>query len=196
MNNQQVVGLILIGIVGLAAVSANKNLVNSEQPIQRHRSLDNAPDATVFITTSEAESQKAITLINEHRKKHGKFRLDYSPKTYKLAVARAKDMNQFNYFETTNPKTKACADNLKTQFGFSNKENVLENSIRYVPDGANIGATTKNLIDVVSEWVADPNNNSNFLFDHHVAGAIGCDGNKCVFIGLNQSGYRQICSRK
>ena len=197
MNNQQVVGLIIIGIVGLLAVSANKNLVSPElpsQPNQRSRSLDNAPDATVFISTSEVESQKAINLINEHRKKYGKLRLDFSPKTYKLAVARAKDMNQFDYFGMTNPKTKTCSDTLKTQFGFSDKEFVVENYIRYIPTGANIGAATKSLTDVVAEWLTDTSNGANFIFDHHVAGAVGCDGNKCVFIGLNQSGYRQSCS--
>ena len=196
MNNQQIGGLIILGVAGLVAISANKNFTSFQQPTGVRRSLDNAPDATVFISTSEVESQKAIELINEHRKKYGKLRLDFSPKTYKLAIARAKDMNQFDYFGSTNPKTKACSDNLKAQFGFSDKEDVVENYIRYVPTGADTGATTKGLTDVVAEWLTDPNSGSNFIFDHHVAGAVGCDGNKCVFIGLNQSGYRQKCDVK
>ena len=56
-------------------------------------------------------------------------------------------------------------------------------------------STTKTLSNATHEWIDYDRGrkDSNFLFNYHLAGAVGCDGNKCVFLALNKSGYRSNC---
>jgi hypothetical protein len=192
MTNQQVIGL---SILGLALFVSYKSIITNQNSSIANR--DGSPDANVVIFSPESDSKKAINDINEVRKKSGLATLNYSAKAYQLATARAKDMNQYNYFDFTNPQTKSCTDTMKTGFGFTNEEFLAESNIRYVPVGANIGASTKNVSEVSREWAeeraqVDPN----FLFPKHVAGAVGCDGNKCVFLALNYAGYGKGCGLK
>ncbi len=197
LTNQQKIGIGILAVSILATTLGN-NKANA--PLSNNQSLvnkDNAPDANVIIISTEDESKRAINEINTFRKKSGLLGINYSTKAYQLATARAKDMNQYNYFDFTNPQTKSCTDTMKSGFGFTNEESLAESNIRYVPVGANIGGSTKNVSEVSKEWVEDrANADPNFLFANHVAGAVGCDGNKCVFLALNYSGYGKGCGVK
>lgn len=197
LTTQQSIGLGILGLAIYANAVVNKQ---ASPPFTSNQDLvnrDNAPDANVIIVSSEDDSKKAINDINVIRKKSGLSPLNYSTKAFQLATARAKDMNQYNYFDFTNPKTKSCTDNIKKQFGFTDDEYLAESNIRYIPIGANAGTSTKNLSHVSKEWVEESvTKDPNFLFAQHVAGAVGCDGNKCVFLALNYSGYGKGCGVK
>ena len=205
LSNPQIIGLVILGISIYTSCAANNNisprsnLVNTSS-LQSNQSItdkDNAPDASMAILSSEDDSKKAIQSINEVRAKAGKSPLNYSTKAYNLAIARAKDMNKDVYFDFTNPKTKTCTDNMKLGFGFSGEEYLAESIYRYVPVGANLGFTTKSSSEVTKEWVEESaTTDGNFLYPTHVAGAVGCDANKCVFLALNYSGYGKGCGLK
>ncbi|WP_055077660.1 CAP domain-containing protein [Pseudanabaena sp. 'Roaring Creek'] len=201
MTKQQAIAIGILGFVVYISYVNNKDisrppsLGNGNQSIAVDK--NNAPDANVVIFSPEEDSKKAINDINEVRKRSGLTPLNYSTKAYQLATARAKDMNQYNYFDFTNPQTKTCTDNMKLGFGFTSEEFLAESNIRYVPVGANIGASTKNVSEVSREWAEQmASSDQNFLFPNHVAGAVGCDGNKCVFLALNYSGYGKGCRVK
>ncbi|WP_055075276.1 CAP domain-containing protein [Pseudanabaena sp. 'Roaring Creek'] len=157
----------------------------------------NPPDAIVFIAVSEEESKKAIKQINEYRKKNGKPPINYSSKAYNLAMARAKDMNQYNYYDFTNPQTNLCTDKIKEQYGFKPTEYLAESLNKYSAIGVNVRPEAKTLSQVTIEWIdeyiAKRTIDENFLYDKHLAGAVGCDGNKCVFLGLNEEGFGKDC---
>jgi len=205
ISTQQAIGLSILGGALYASYAMNKpvapqktseNLFPSRNN-QNYTDRDNAPDANLIIFSSEEDSKKAIGDINNVRKRSGLTPLNYSAKAYKLATARARDMNQYNYFDFTNPQTKSCTDNMKLEFGFTSQEFLAESNIRYVPIGANIGSANKSLSEVSKKWVEENTiNDQNFLFPQHVAGAIGCDGNKCVFLALNYAGYGRGCGIK
>ncbi len=205
LSNPQIIGLVILGASVYISYAVNNNippqanLVNTS-PLQNNQFIadkDNAPDANMAILSSEDDSKKAIQSINEVRKKAGKSPLNYSSKAYNLAIARAKDMNKDRYFDFTNPKTKTCTDNMKLGFGFSSEEYLAESIYRYVPIGANLGFTTKNSSEVTKQWAEESaTTDQNFLYPTHVAGAVGCDANKCVFLALNYSGYGKGCGLK
>ena len=203
LNQQQVIGLSILGLALFVSYrNTITNQITNQNPIlslnqSNTANKDNAPDANIIILSSEDDSKRAIKDINEVRKKSGLAPLNYSAKAYQLATARAKDMNQYNYFDFTNPRTRSCTDTMKLGFGFTKEEFLAESNIRYVPVGPNVGAGVKNVSEVSREWaedraLVDPN----FLFPQHVAGAVGCDGNKCVFLALNYTGYGKGCAVK
>ena len=201
LSKPQIIGLSVLGAILLASATSKNFLTIPNTSFSRNDSnfvdRNNAPDAKLFIASSESDSQKAINEINSYRKVNGKSPINYSTKAYQLAMARAKDMNQYNYFDYTNPQTKLCADTMKLEYGFKPQEYLSESLYRYVPRGANIGiAEPKTLSDATREWIEHQKNevNSNFLFNYHLAGAVGCDGNKCVFLGLNGEGYGKGCA--
>ncbi|OYQ66050.1 hypothetical protein B9G53_05695 [Pseudanabaena sp. SR411] len=201
LSKPQIIGLSVLGAILLASATSKNFLTIPNTSFSRNDSnfvdRNNAPDAKLFIVSSESDSQKAINEINSYRKVNGKSPINYSTKAYQLAMARAKDMNQYNYFDYTNPQTKLCADTMKLEYGFKPQEYLSESLYRYVPRGANIGiAESKTLSDATREWIDYQKNdvNSNFLFNYHLAGAVGCDGNKCVFLGLNGEGYGKGCA--
>ena len=199
LTNQQIIGISILGLALYASYQNSKNIPPQSTLRDRNQTLDknNSPDANVVIVSSENDSKKAIEDINNVRKKSGLNPMNYSTKAYQLATARAKDMNQYSYFDFTNPQTKSCTDNMKTSFGFTNEEFLAESNIRYVPVGLNIGISTKNLSEVSKEWAEEvARTDPNFLYPQHVAGAVGCDGNKCVFLSLNYSGYGKGCGLK
>jgi len=203
LTKPQIIGLSIVGAAIWASASSNNltSMPNFSHSRNGSNFVDknNAPDAQLFIVTSEDESQKAIKKINSYRKENGKSPINYSTKAYQLALARAKDMNQYNYFDYTNPQTKLCTDIMKLNYGFETKEFLAESIYRYVPIGPNVGTlVAKTLSDATHEWIDYQKGeiNSVFLFNYYLAGAVGCDGNKCVFLGLNEEGYGKGCATK
>ncbi|ELS32795.1 MULTISPECIES: CAP domain-containing protein [Pseudanabaena] len=181
------IGLFILGgAILLAAISSNKQL--------DRKSLDYLPEATgVVIFSSEDESKKAIQEINSIRKAYGKPPINYSSKAYNLAVARAKDMNEYRYYDHTNPKTKTCADTMKFDYGFTSSDYLAENINTYVNTGGGAALSVQTMSDSIKGWMNSRGHRYNLLFDMHVAGAVGCDGNKCVFLGLNAEKFGEGC---
>ncbi len=202
LTKPQIIGLSIVVATLWAGASFNNFLTMSNPSRSGNDSnfadRNNVPDAKLFIVTSEDESKKAINEINIYRKKNGNSPINYSTKAYQLSLARAKDMNQYNYFDSTNPQTKLCADTMKLDYGFKPKEYLSESLFRYVPRDINVGIATKTLSEATREWIEIDHQkrdvNSNFLFNYHLAGAVGCDGNKCVFLGLNEEGFGKGCA--
>ena len=152
------------------------------------------PEASgVMILSSEDESKKAIQEINRIRKSYGKPPINHSTKAYNLALARAKDMNQYGYYDHTNPNTKTCADTMKSDYGFSNKEYLAENINTYVKVGAGVTLSMQTMSDSITGWMNSRGHRFNLLYDMHLAGAVACDRNKCVFLGLNSEGFGKGC---
>lgn len=205
LSKPQVIGFSILGALLLASATSKNFLTTPNTSLSRNDSnfvdRNNAPDAKLFIVSSESDSQKAVNEINSYRKANGKSPINYSTKTYQLAMARAKDMNQNNYFDYTNPQTKICVDTMKLEYAFKPNEYLAEGIFRYVPKAVNAGiTTTKTLSEATREWIEIDyqrgDANSVFLFNYYLAGAIGCDGNKCVFLGLNEEGYGKGCITK
>ena len=196
LSKPQTIGLVVLGI-GLLGSFISKSPPAQNPLLTRNNNIDrsNAPDAQVFIISSEDQSKEAIKEINKYRKENGLTPINYSSKVYQLAVLKAKDMNQYNYFQQVNPETGFCSEKAKLNYGIDADEFLLEAIYRYIPQGANMGAETKTLSNATHEWIDYDRGrkDSNFLFNYHLAGAVGCDGNKCVFLALNKSGYRSNC---
>ncbi|WP_055075027.1 CAP domain-containing protein [Pseudanabaena sp. 'Roaring Creek'] len=182
-----------IGLVILVGSLIAAAVLNSQES-DRKKSLNYMPEASgVVIFSSEDESKKAIQEINDLRKAYGKPPINYSTKAYNLALARAKDMNQYGYYDHMNPKTKTCADTMKIDYGFSDKDYLAENINTYVSTGPGMALSVQTMSDSIKGWMNSRGHRFNLLYDMHVAGAVACDLNKCVFLGLNSEAFGKGC---
>ncbi len=180
------IGLAILGISLVAVVALNS------KGDRKH--LKYMPEASgVVILNSEDESKKAIQEINGIRKSYGKPPINYSTKAYNLALARAKDMNQYGYYDHTNPNTKTCADTMKLAYGFGDKDYLAENINTYVNVGGGVSLSMQTMSDSIKAWMNSRGHRFNLLYDMHLAGAVACDQNKCVFLGLNSEGFGKGC---
>ncbi|MBD2189763.1 CAP domain-containing protein [Pseudanabaena mucicola] len=186
-EKKQIGFLILVSTLLLAAVT------NAKYVGQKH--LGHVPQAYgVVIPSSEDLSKRAIQEINTIRKKYGKPQINYSSKAYALAMARAKDMNEYGYYDHMNPKTKTCADTMKFSYGFKNDDYLAENINTYVATGGDYGSIdVQTMSDSIDAWMESRGHRFNLLYDMHLAGAVACDKNKCVFLGLNHEQFGKGC---
>ena len=195
-------GSLVVSVLGGFIFAGCANIpINTSPLISRNISYvggkEYAPDAQVFIVNSEDESKKAIQIINQFRKKNKQPPINYSSNVYKIATARAKDMTEYKYYDFTNPQTNLCTEKIKANYGFKPEEYLAESLNNYVAIGVNVRSEAKTLSQVTQEWIDEyektNTTDQNFLFDKHVAGAVGCDGSKCVFLGLNAEGFGREC---
>jgi uncharacterized protein YkwD len=144
---------------------------------------------------SEEESRATLERINQYRKQYGRAKIAFDERAFELANARARDMRQYNYYDHTNPKTGTCADTIKTNFGFSNDEFVAENILGYsdFSEGFFTRFEVKPMTDTVESWLNSRGHRYNLLFENHVAGAVGCYKDKCVFLGVNHKQFGKGC---
>ena len=188
VSKEQSTGLWILGGVLLFSV-----VVANNKPLDR-KTLNSMPEATgVVIFSSESESKKAIEEINQIRQSYGKPPINYSTKAYNLAIARARDMNEYRYYDHMNPKTKTCADTMKLNYGFSSKDYLAENINTYVNVSGSFALSVQTMSDSIKGWMNSRGHRYNLLYDMHVAGAVGCEGNKCVFLGLNTERFGEGC---
>lgn len=148
-------------------------------------------DGLVAIPSSPQISREAIDEINRVRAKYARKALIWSDRAYQLALARAKDMNAYNYYDHMNPITGSCPDTIKSQFGFNEKEFATENLNAYY---AGNGLTVVRMTDSISAWMGSRGHRFNLLYPNHQEGAIACELNKCVFIAINPTGFGSGCS--
>jgi uncharacterized protein YkwD len=136
-----------------------------------------AKDTFKANTTSD-DSQQAMIYLNRIRLSGGEPPIAYDPRAYQLALARARDMEQYGYLNYTNPVTNVSVSTLKERFGFSGDEMVLENAYGQW-NGYTLGIERQ----AIDSWVSDQGNRQR-LFFNHTAGAVACSGGYCSFIGV------------
>jgi uncharacterized protein YkwD len=142
---------------------------------------------------SEVASRGAVAYINEIRTQYGKSPIEFDDRIFALANARIEDMIQYNYYDHTNPQTGSCADNMKTDFDLTPDEFVAENILEYGDIGGIRSQLLHPMSDAVDSWMDSRGHRYNLLYDDHIAGAVACYGNKCIFLGLNHNRFGQGC---
>ena len=147
-----------------------------------------------YLSTKE-DSKSAIQYINQIRQKNGKNPISFDERVFELAVARAKDMREYNYLDHTNPTTGTCPDNLKRDFGFRNNEYLSENA-NGNPEYSEDRCTEieyRSMNEVIDSWMESRGHRYNLLYNEHTAGAVGCYKNMCTFLGLNRDRFGEGC---
>lgn len=145
--------------------------------------------------STEADSKAAIDDINKLRQRYGKKAISFDKRLFELAVGRAIDMREFNYVDHTNPYTGTCPDSMKQIYGLNESEYVSEDAfgnLEYVEDFCTM-IETRSMTDAINSWMGNRGQKYNLLYDGHVAGAVGCYKNVCVFLGLNPDSFGKGC---
>ncbi|RLI76091.1 hypothetical protein DRO97_01685 [Archaeoglobales archaeon] len=143
------------------------------------------------------DSKKAIDKINEIRKSYGRNPINFDKRAYNLALARAKDMVENEYFDHVNPKTGECAVSIRFKYGFNSNEYVAENIF-----GKFYGSSYKDYAsyssgieeEAIESWMTSRGHRYNLLFPNHYAGAMACYHSACVFIGVNHDYFSDRCT--
>lgn len=157
------------------AVATNKEQTTSE--LSKHLTVENKQD-----------SIEAFEYINDLRKGYGRNNLNWDENLYLLAVSRAKDMYDRNYYDHITPEGK-CVKDFKSLFDV-NYWNVAENiggMMYYLHTREPIEGTSPK--DVVDGWMNSRGHRYNLLYPFHKAGAIGCYKYICTFLGGNENKY-------
>ncbi len=136
--------------------------------------------------TSETEAIEAMEYVNKKRSENGKRVIAFDKRVFNLALARAKDMEEYSYLDHTNPQTGECPDSMKGKYGIMHHEFVAENV--YGASGAAVSPK-----EAVDSWMTSRGHRYNLLYDDHTAGAVACYGGYCSFLGLNQDNFGSGC---
>jgi uncharacterized protein YkwD len=145
--------------------------------------------------STEEDAKEAINYINTLRTNNGKKSISFDKRVFELAVARAKDMRDYNYQDHTNPFTGTCPDNMKSQFGLNSYEYVAENAFgneEYSEDSCT-KIEIRSMTEVIDSWMTSRGHRYNLLYDGHISGAVGCYKNMCTFLGLNYDRFGEGC---
>ncbi len=197
-------GLFLLLIFALARLFSSQEMQNVFADINSSLSNFSAPKLSAGCSViqiqynypeSKEASFEAINEINRIRSSYGLLPINSEERVFNLAVARAKDMRNYSYLDHTNPFTGACPDNMKSSFGLSSLEYVAENAFGN-PDYAETYCTRiefRTLDEPITSWMSSRGHRYNLLYPNHVAGAVGCYKNMCVFLGLNYDRFGEVC---
>jgi uncharacterized protein YkwD len=149
-------------------------------------------DANMPEESSEEYAIKSIEYINQKRILNEKNPILHDSRVYQLAMARAKDMHEYQYHDHTNPFTGTCPYNMKSDFGLKSNENVAENAYLF---GTETNPTLYNpsYTEIIDGWMDSTGHRMNLLSYEHVAGSVACYGGFCVFLGLNHGHYGEGC---
>ncbi len=183
--------LLLVGIIGFVAYMDYSEEVNSFFQGVKDESgekMVSLKKSFTSVNTSVNESKEAIEYVNEIRRNHGKGKIEFDKRVYKLAMARVKDMDKYDYMDHTNPETGSCPYNMKDKFGLSPGEDVAENAYMDTSD-YHSGMEE----DAIDSWMDSRGHRYNLLYSNHVAGAVACYKEYCVFLGLNYDGFGRGC---
>lgn len=145
--------------------------------------------------SSEENSKAAIAYVNQFRRQYGKREIVFDGRVFGLAVARAKDQRENSYLDHTNPTTGSCPDNMKANYGLRPDEYVAENVLGN-PEYSEEPLTRiekRPMTDAIVPWMDSRGHRYNLLYNEHVAGAVGCYKNMCVFLGLNHNQFGEGC---
>lgn len=142
--------------------------------------------------TSEEQAQSAIEYINKLRVQNGKNPISHDSRVFQIALARAKDMYDYNYLDHTNPQTGTCPYNIKSNYGLNANENVAENAHLSTINGMP-SLYNPSLNEVIDGWMQSTGHRMNLLSYDHIAGSVACYGGYCVFLGLNHGNFGEGC---
>jgi uncharacterized protein YkwD len=134
---------------------------------------------TLKSASRPSDSSDALAYLNQLRKQNGKKPLYFDERLYNLSIVRARDMQQYEYLAYVNPRTGTCANSLKTLYGLSTDENVVESAY-----GQWNGYTRGIERDAIDSWMNEPGN-KNQLLGNYNSGSVACSGGYCSFLGLN-----------
>lgn len=150
-------------------------------PVEVHK--DNPIEISSHTKSLIEQSKDNIDYINQVRIEKGRAPITFDQRAYDLGLARVQDVNEYNYFDHTNPTTGSCADSMKTKYGFSSQEFVAENLAGgiYSPNSA------------VDLWLSSQGHRYNLLYMDHKSGATACEGGTCVFLGVNTNAFGEGC---
>lgn len=143
---------------------------------------------------SQRASEATIAEINIIRGRYKRSPIQFDHRLFRLATDRAKDMLEHGYYDHTNPQTGSCAHSEKAQYGLNSEEFVAENILEYGSKEGIGNLLFRPMTDSLKPWMDSRGHRYNLLYSHHVAGAVSCLDNKCVFLGLNQAGFGKGCS--
>ena len=104
-------------------------------------------------------------------------------------------MHKYKYYDHTNPHNGDCPDKLKKRYGFKQNEYVAENINGYENYSEYLFPKVKfqEMTDAVDSWMNSRGHRYNLLYKKHIAGAVGCHKDKCVFLGLNHQKFGSGC---
>ncbi|RPH73267.1 hypothetical protein EHM76_05530, partial [bacterium] len=142
---------------------------------------------TLKSASRPSDSSDALAYLNQLRFQNGKKPMYFDERLYNLSLVRARDMQQYEYLAYINPKTGTCANSLKTRYGLSVDDTVVENA--YGQWNGYTRGIEKHAID---SWMIEPAN-KNQLLGNYTAGSVSCSGGYCTFIGLNYGGGGTEC---
>jgi len=134
---------------------------------------------TLKSASRPSDSSDALAYLNQLREQNGKKPLYFDERLYNLSIVRARDMQQYEYLAYVNPRTGTCANSLKTLYGLSADDNVVESAY-----GQWNGYTRGIEREAIDSWMNEPGNR-NQLLGNYSAGAVSCSGGYCSFLGLN-----------
>ncbi len=141
--------------------------------------LQSVSKETLKSASRPSDSSDALAYLNQFREQDGRKPLYFDERLYNLSLVRAQDMQQYEYLAYVNPRTGTCANSLKTRYGLSVDENVVESAY-----GQWNGYTRGIEKQAIDSWMKEPGNRYQLLRNYS-AGAISCSGGYCSFIGLN-----------
>lgn len=118
------------------------------------------------------ESIKAFEYMNSLRKENGVRELEWNENLYELALFRAKDMSERNYFSHKTPDGKCAMTYYASTYG-----------VRGTP-GENIGEGHLIQKDAVDGWMRSEGHRYNMMHATHISGAIAKYKDEYVFLGL------------
>ena len=142
--------------------------------------------------STEEQAINAIHYINKLRVQNEKNPINHDSRVYELALARAKDMYDYNYLDHTNPQTGTCPYNMKTDYGLKSNENVAENAHLTTLNG-HPSLSNPSLNGIVDEWMKSTGHRMNLLSYEHISGSVACYGGYCAFLGLNHGNFGEGC---
>ena len=145
--------------------------------------------------TTEKTDTESMDYINEIRVGYNLTEIEFDERIYDLAVFKARQMIADEYYEHRNPHTGECIKDIKSQHGFEAHEHLAENLSGYEVINYTQGVSWNDgsVIEIVDGWMYSEGHRTNLLYPDHSAGAVACELDKCVFLGLNNKGYGSIC---
>jgi uncharacterized protein YkwD len=149
--------------------------------------LQSVSKDTLKSASRPSDSSDALAYLNELRFQNGKKPLYFDERLYNLSLVRDRDMQQYDYLAYVNPKTGTCTNSLKTLYGLSFNDTVVENAY-----GQWNGYTHGIERAAIDSWMKEPGNKKQLL-GNYIGGAVSCSGGYCTFLGLNYGGGGTEC---
>jgi len=170
-------------IIALALIIPGMNLLITDTATEAVNTggalFQSVSKDTLKSASRPSDSSDALAYLNQFREQNEKKPLYFDERLYNLSIVRARDMQQYEYLAYVNPRTGTCANSLKTLYGLSTDENVVESAY-----GQWNGYTRGIERVAIDSWMKEPGNQKQLL-GNYSAGAVSCSGGYCSFLGLN-----------